>query len=39
VLERRFEARVYAERGGVDGVWLRVRAPRSLVGKWRRFGV
>ncbi len=32
VAERRFE-----ERDGVDGVWLRVAAPRSLLGKWRRF--
>ncbi len=39
VLERRFEARAIEERGVVDGVWLRVRAPRSLVGKWRRFAV
>jgi GTP-binding protein HflX len=39
VLERRFEARECDGRSGVDGVWLRVRAPRSLVGKWRRFGV
>ena len=32
VLERSF-----AERGGTSGVLLRVAAPRSLLGRWRRF--
>ena len=34
VLSRSFE-----QRGGEDGILLRAAAPRSLLGRWRRYRV